>query len=712
MARKILVTSALPYANGPIHLGHLVEYIQTDIWVRFQRLRGHRCLYVCADDTHGTAIMIRARQENTTEEAIIGKMAEAHRRDFAEFSISFDHYSSTHSEDNRAVCEEIWSGLRRENLIEARPVEQLFDPIANTFLADRFVRGECPKCGAADQYGDNCDKCSATYSAADLKNPRSAHTGAIPELRSAEHLFVTIEQRHEFLEEYTQNGNHLEPSIANYLKGHFLGEPLRDWDVSRPAPYFGFEIPDAPGHFWYVWFDAPIGYIGTTRGWCKLNNEDFDSWWRSPLTEIHHFIGKDIVYFHTLFWPAMLDVAGFSLPKKVHVHGFLTVDGEKMSKSKGTLVLASSYLAHLEPSYLRYYYASKLGQRPEDLDLNLEEFEKKVNSDIVGKVVNLASRTARFLEGQQLSQTYPDDGGLFAQGAAKGEEIAEAYEQADLAKAMRVIMALADRANEYVDSKEPWKLKKDPDRQTEMRDVCTISLNLFRQIMVYLTPVLPKMAHLTGLLLNKPITTWGEAKQPLTGVPVGKFSHLLNRVDAEKVKAMMETNLKATVGERPSIPAPAAAERAIAGTVASTERNATEPVARVVGDTVALPTDNDSALKAEAVAPEISIDEFGKIDLRVARIVKAEHVPEAKKLLKLQLSLGGDATRQVFAGIKSAYDPEKLVGRLVVMVANLAPRQMKFGLSEGMIVCASGGDVPGLFLLSPDSGATPGMRLK
>jgi methionyl-tRNA synthetase len=700
MARKILVTSALPYANGPIHLGHLVEYIQTDIWVRFQRLRGQRCLYVCADDTHGTAIMIRARQENTSEDAIITKMGEAHRRDFAEFSISFDHYSSTHTEDNRAVCNEVWAGLRRENLVESRPVEQLFDPVANTFLADRFVKGNCPKCDAADQYGDNCDKCGASYSAIDLKNPRSAHTGATPELRSAEHLFVTIDKRHEFLEAYTQSGGHLETSIANYLKGHFLGEPLRDWDVSRPAPYFGFEIPDAPGHYWYVWFDAPIGYVGTTREWCRMNGEDFDGWWRSPLTEIHHFIGKDIVYFHTLFWPAMLDVAGFSLPKKVHVHGFLTVDGEKMSKSKGTLVLASSYLAHLDPAYLRYYYASKLGQRPEDLDLNLEEFEKKVNSDLVGKVVNLASRTARFLEGQQLSQTYPNDGGLFAQGAAKGEEIAEAYEQADLARAMRLVMALADRANEFVDSKEPWKLKKDPERQTELRDVCTIALNLFRQILVYLSPVLPKMAVAAGQLLDKPIVHWDESKQPVVGNAVGKFSHLMNRVDAQKVKAMMQTNLEATVGERPTasaaLPGAPSAE-ADAGTQAATP---------------AAPVDNDSAIKAEGIAPEITIDDFGKIDLRVARIVKAEHVPEAKKLIKLQLSLGGDVTRQVFAGIKSAYDPDKLVGRLVVMVANLAPRQMKFGLSEGMIVCASGGDAPGLFLLSPDSGATPGMRLK
>jgi methionyl-tRNA synthetase len=434
-----------------------------------------------------------------------------------------------------------------------------------------------------------------------------------------------------------------------------------------------------------VWFDAPIGYIGSTREWCKITGEDFDSWWKNPETEVHHFIGKDIVYFHTLFWPAMLNAAGFSLPKKVHVHGFLTVDGEKMSKSKGTLVMASSYLAHLDPSYLRYYYASKLGVRAEDLDLNLDEFEKKVNSDLVGKVVNLASRTSRFLEGQTLAPTYPDDGGLFAEATVKGDEIADAYEQVDLARAMRLIMALADRANEYVDRMEPWKLKKDPSKQAELVNVCTISLNLFRQVLVYLSPVLPRMAEQTAQLLGQPIQSWEESKRPLLGTTVGKFIPMMNRIEAQKTKAMMETNREATAGERP-------------------ETNVTQVPATV--------TDDGSAMVAEPVAAQISIDDFGKIDLRVARIVSAEQVPEAKKLLKLKLSLGGTETRQVFAGIKSAYDPEKLVGRLVVMVANLAPRQMKFGLSEGMIVCASGGDTPGLFLVSPDSGAKPGMRLK
>ncbi|HEY5957592.1 MAG TPA: methionine--tRNA ligase, partial [Polyangiaceae bacterium] len=530
---------------------------------------------------------------------------------------------------------------------------------------------------------DNCDKCGASYSAADLKDPKSTLSGATPELRTAEHLFVTVEKRHAFLEQYTQSGDHVDSGMANYLKGHFLAEPLRDWDISRPAPYFGFEIPDAQGHYWYVWYDAPIGYIGTTLEWCKATGEDFDSWWRSPETEIHHFIGKDIVYFHTLFWPAMLDVAKFSLPRKVHIHGFLTVDGEKMSKSKGTLVTARSYLEYLDSSFLRYYYASKLSARPDDLDLNLEEFEKKVNSDLVGKVVNLASRTARFLEGKALSKRYPADEGLFAQAAAAGDDIAEAYEQCDLARAMRLVMALADRANEYVGRKEPWKFKNDPARAEELHDTCTIALNLFRQILVYLTPVLPKMSGQAGELLNAPITQWDDAQRPVLGSSVGKFSHMLARVEPAKVQAMMETNLKATLAER-NEPAPSALQ----------------------------PADDASAIRAEPVASTCNIDDFGKIDLRVARVISAEHVPEAKKLLKLCLSLGGTETRQVFAGIKSAYEPEKLVGRLVVMVANLAPRQMKFGVSEGMIVCASGGDTEGLFLLSPDDGAKPGMRLK
>ncbi len=677
MTRRILVTSALPYANGPIHLGHLVEYIQTDIWARYQRLAGNRCLYVCADDTHGTAITIRAKKEGRTELEVIAQMATEHRRDFAEFDVAFDHYSSTHSEHNRAVCNEIWAALKAEGAVERRNVDQLYDPEAKTFLADRFVKGECPKCGSPNQYGDSCDKCGATYSPTDLKNPKSTLSGATPELRTAEHLFVNVERQHAFLDEWTQTGDHLDGSVANYLKGYFLGQPLRDWDISRPAPYFGFEIPEEPGQFFYVWFDAPIGYIGATREWCSISGENFDDWWRSDSTEMIHFIGKDITYFHTLFWPAMLRSAKFSLPRKVHIHGFLTVEGEKMSKSKGTFVMARTYLNHLEPAYLRYYYASKLGPRPEDLDLNLDEFEKKVNSDLVGKVVNLASRTARFMQGQALSDVYPDDGGLFADGARRKDEIKDAYEACDTARAMRIVMSLADRANEYVDRMAPWKIKNDAARAGELRDVCSVALNVFRQLAVYLTPVLPKLAAQCAALLEKEIQCIDEVEKPLLGVKVGALEHMMTRVEPKKVKAMIDESV---VPEE-------------------------EPI------TTGAPADDDSALKAEPIAAPCSVDDFSKVDLRVARVIKAEGIPEAKKLIKLTLSLGGTETRTVFAGIKSAYTPESLVGRLVVFVANLEPRKMKFGVSEGMIVCASGGDKEGIFAISPDDGATPGMRL-
>ncbi len=675
--RRLLVTSALPYANGHIHIGHLVEYLQTDIWVRFQRLSGRRVIYMCADDTHGTAIMIRARQENRSEEELIADMSAAHQRDFAAFQIQFDHYGSTHSPENREFCAEIWSALQKQGLVAEREVTQLFDPQAGTFLADRFVKGTCPVCKSPDQYGDSCDKCGSTYSPAELIDPVSTLSGAKPEVRSASHLFVNIERWHDFLEEWTQSGEHLQPEIANYLKGHFLAEPLRDWDVSRPAPYFGFEIPDAAGHYWYVWFDAPIGYMAATRQWCDKNGESFDDWWRSEDTDIHHFIGKDIVYFHSLFWPAMLKTAGFSLPRRVQVHGFLTVNGEKMSKSKGTFVLASTYLEHLDPAYLRYFYASRLSPRVADLDLNLDELVAKVNSDLVGKVVNLASRTARFVKDTGLSQSYPEDGGLFAEAAKKGDEIARAYETCDFAQAMRSIMALADRANEYVDRTEPWKLKKDPSKRQELTDVCSVVLNLYRQLVVYLAPVLPKLAEDSGKLLGAPITAWSDAEKPLVGTAVGEFKHLMQRVDPAKVQAMIADSASA-------------AEAAAAGA---------KP-----------PEDDGGPLEAEPLAAECSIDDFAKVDLRVARVVSAEAVPEARKLLKLTVSLGGGVTRTVFAGIKAAYKPEDLVGRLVVVVANLAPRKMKFGVSEGMVVAAGPGGAE-VFLLSPDSGAKPGQRL-
>jgi methionyl-tRNA synthetase len=677
-ARRLLVTSALPYANGHIHLGHLVEYIQTDVWVRFQNLRGNRATYICADDTHGTAIMMRARQEGRSESELIGAMSEAHQRDFAAFQIRFDHYGSTHSAQSRKHCELIWAQLRKADLIREREVTQLYDPEAKTFLADRFVKGTCPRCGTPDQYGDSCEKCSSTYSAQELINPVSTLSGAKPEVRSSQHLFVEIEKLRPFLTEWTQEPGRLQPEIANYLKGHFLAEELRDWDVSRPAPYFGFEIPDAPGHYWYVWFDAPIGYMGSTAEWCEKSGERFEDLWQSEQTEIVHFIGKDIVYFHTLFWPAMLKASGFPLPKRVQVHGMLTVNGEKMSKSRGTFVLASTYLKHLDPAYLRYYYMSKLGSRVEDLDLNLDELVAKVNSDLVGKVVNLASRTARFVT--QLSDSYPEDGGLFAAAAAAGDEIADAYESCDFARAMRTIMALADRANEFVDQRAPWALKKQPEKAQELRDVSTIVLNLYRQIVVYLAPVLPQLVEQSRSLLSAPLGSWEEAKAPLLSVKLGEFSHLMQRVDPKKLAAMIEES-------KPEAPAAAPAPAA-----------------------TSLTADDGAALAAEPLAAECSIDDFTKVDLRVARVLNAEHIPEANKLLKLTVSLGGDSTRTIFAGIKAAYEPEQLIGRLVVIVANLAPRKMKFGVSEGMVVAAGAGGKE-VFVLAPDSGAKPGHRV-
>ena len=698
--RQILVTAALPYANGPIHIGHLVEYIQTDIWVRFQKLSGHRCIFIWADDTHGTAIMISAKKAGVSEEEFIARMNEEHQRDFGTFQIAYDNYGSTNSQENRDLCARIWGALRQAGLIVEKDVSQLYDAVAGTFLADRFVKGTCPKCSAADQYGDNCEKCGTTYTPADLINPYSTLTKSKPEIRSAKHLFVELEKLHGFLEEWTQAGTHLQSEIANYLKGHFLCEPLRDWDVSRPAPYFGFEIPDSPGNYWYVWFDAPIGYMASLAQWCQKTGEKFDDWWPQGKNaagipadergaEIHHFIGKDITYFHTLFWPGMLQAASFKLPAKVHIHGFLTVAGERMSKSRGSLVKAATCGKYLDPGALRYYYASKLGPRLDDLDLNPPELVEKVNSDLVGKVVNIASRCAKFVQTTGLSSKYPDDGGLFAQAAAAGAGIAEAYEACDYARAMRLIMELAGSANVYVDSQEPWKLAKDPARAAQVQDCCTVGLNLFRQIAIYLAPVLPKLAEQAGALLGNPLTHWDQSQTPLVGTPLATFTHMMKRVDLKDLEAMIEESKDSTAAP----PSPVASEQPTASGPQSP------------------PADSADALVAEPLLTElISIDDFTKIDLRVARVVNAEEVPEAKKLLKLTLSLGGDVRRQVFAGIKAAYKPEQLIGRLVIVVANLQPRQMKFGLSEGMVTaCGPGGAE--VFLLALDAGAKVGMRV-
>ncbi len=675
--RQILVTSALPYANGPIHIGHLVEYLQTDIWVRFQKMMGNRCIYICADDTHGTAIMLSAQKEGISEEEFIAKVSEAHQADFAGFGIEFDQYGSTNSEENRMVCHEIWQALRDADMVIEEDIDQLFDAEEGAFLADRFVRGTCPNCGSKDQPGDNCGSCGTTYTPAELVDPVSTLSGTKPEIRSAKHLFVQIEKLHGFLDEWTQSGT-LPSESANYLKNFFLNEPLRDWDISRPGPYFGFEIPDSPGNYWYVWFDAPIGYIGSTQQWCDANEENLDDWWRSDSTEIHHFIGKDIQYFHTLFWPAMLKTAKYSLPTKVHIHGFLTVDGEKMSKSRGTFIQAETYLEHLDPSYLRYYYATRLSSRVEDLDLNPEEFVSKINSDLVGKVVNLASRTAKFIQGVGLSAEYPDDGGLFETFAARGDEIADAYEAGDFGKATRMIMELADQANPFVESNAPWELRKDESKAQELQDVCTVALNLFRTLSIYLAPILPELAQKAGELFGEELTSWEKSKAPISGREFNKFKHMMQRVDPKKIEAMIEESKELAAADAPA----------------------------PVGEW----DDSGDALAADPIAEEITIDDFFKTDLRVARIVEAKEVPEARKLVQLTLSLGGDETRNVFAGIKSAYELEELTGRLVVMVANLAPRKMKFGVSEGMIVAAGPGGED-IFILSPDEGAVPGQRV-
>ena len=618
--------------------------------------------------------MLRARAEGRTEEDLIAAMHTAHLEDFNGFDIKFEHYGSTNSPENRALCNEIWAAIRKADLVEEKEIEQLYDTEAQTFLADRFVKGTCPKCNKPEQFGDNCESCGAHYEPTELIGPVSTLTGSVPELRKAMHLFVDFEAEHQFLDQWVHSGA-LQPEIENYLSGQFLNKPLRPWDVSRPAPYFGFEIPDAPGNYWYVWFDAPTGYMGSTWEWCKQTDQNFDDWWRNPETEIHHFLGKDITYFHTLFWPTMLKIAGFTLPKKVHIHGFLTVNGEKMAKRRGTFVLASTYLKHLNPSYLRYYYASKLSSKVDDIDLNFEEFETKVNADLVGNVINLASRTAKFAAKTGLAQSYPDDGGLFDQATAAGKEIAEAYENCEYAKAMRLIMECGDRANKFVEDAAPWTLKNDPARQTDLQNICTIGLNLFRQMVIYLAPVLPKLKSQTEELLNCKIDRWEQSAEHLLGTKINAYKHLMTRVEKKAIDQIIADSKE-------------------------------DPVMQPMTT-----EDSGEPLKEEPlVADRVTIDDFKKIDLRIARVVEASEIKGAKKLLQLKLSLGGGEIRNVFAGIKSAYTAESLVGRLVVCVANLEPRQMKFGTSEGMVVATGAGDV-NIFLISPDEGAKPGMRL-
>ena len=675
--RKILVTSALPYANGSIHLGHLVEYIQTDIWVRFQKLRGHECYYVCADDAHGTPIMLRARAERIEPEELIARVWKEHTEDFAGFHIGFDNYHSTHSPENRALATLIYERNRDAGHIVRKTIQQAYDPEAGMFLPDRFIKGECPRCGASDQYGDSCESCGATYAPTELKNPRSAVSGATPEARESEHIFFRLADFEQVLRDWHRAG-HVQPEVANKLEEWFEAR-LADWDISRDAPYFGFEIPDAPGKYFYVWLDAPIGYMASFRNLCDKKGIDFDAFWAADSeAELYHFIGKDIVYFHALFWPALLHGAGFRMPSAVWAHGFLTVDGAKMSKSRGTFIKARTYLEHLNPEYLRYYFAAKLSSRVDDIDLNLEDFAQRVNSDLVGKVVNIASRCAGFIhkrfEGRLSAACSEPE--LYAEFVAAGESIAAHYEAREYGRAVREIMALADRANQYIDERKPWVIAKEAGREAELQAICSTGLNLFRVLVGYLKPILPRLAAQAEAFLKIEPMQWDTQAEPLTDHRIAKFKPLMTRVEKDRIEAMIEDS-KEDLQAEAAVSAPPAA---------------------------------DSPLAKEPITETIAFDDFAKVDLRIARILRAEQVEGADKLLRLTLDLGGE-TRNVFAGIKSAYRPEDLEGRLTVMVANLAPRKMRFGVSEGMVLAAGPGGSE-LYLLSPDEGAQPGMRVK
>ena len=678
--RTLLVTSALPYANGSIHLGHLVEYIQTDIWVRFQKMRGHDCVYVCADDAHGTPIMLRARQEGIAPEDLIARVAEEHRADFADFLIGFDNYHSTHSEENRRLSELIYTRLRDAGHIETATITQAYDPVREMFLPDRFIKGECPRCGAADQYGDSCEVCGATYSPTDLKNPVSVVSGATPVEKESLHYFFRLADFEDMLREWTAAG-HLQHEVSNKLNEWFE-HGLRNWDISRDAPYFGFEIPDAPGKYFYVWLDAPIGYLASFKQYCERTGRDFDAYLKPDSSaELYHFIGKDIIYFHALFWPAMLEGAGFRKPDAIYAHGFLTVNGQKMSKSRGTFIRARTYLDHLNPEYLRYYFAAKLDSSVGDIDLSLEDFTQRVNSDVVGKYVNIASRTANFIVKQfdgelldvdafcahaQAAQAYKESVGETA------DAIAGYYETREYSQAVRRIMEYADQINQYFDEHEPWKLARDAQRSEDLHKVCSRILHGFHTLSILLAPILPGIAarvagELFGLAEN---FRWSDLDPARFPARINKFKHLAQRIEPDKVQAMID-----------------ASKEDLAAAAAPSGPLAAEPIAETVG-----------------------FEDFAKLDLRIARIAKAEAVPEADKLLRLTLDLGGE-TRNVFAGIKSAYRPEDLEGRLTVMVANLAPRKMRFGVSEGMVLAAGPGGSE-LYILEPHQGAQPGMRVK
>ena len=669
--RKILITSALPYANGPIHLGHLVEYIQTDIWARFQKQRGNLCYYICADDTHGTPIMLKADREGISPEELIAQVGQEHLADFTDFGIEFDNYHSTHSEENKYFSSLIYERLRDDGHISSRSITQAYDPVKEMFLPDRFIKGDCPKCDAKDQYGDNCESCGATYSPTELKNAISAVSGEKPIEKDSVHYFFKLADFNDMLKTWTTTDGHLQPEVSNKL-AEWLEDGLQEWDISRDAPYFGFEIPDAPGKYFYVWLDAPIGYMASFKNFCTQQNLDFDEFWaEDSKTELYHFIGKDIIYFHALFWPAMLAGANFRTPSAVFAHGFLTVNGEKMSKSRGTFIKARTYLDHLNPEYLRYYFAAKLSAGIDDIDLNFEDFSQRVNSDLVGKVVNIASRCSGFIKKRfdgQLSANCSEPE-LFQQFIQANEEIAALYESREYGKAMREIMALADKANQYIDEKKPWLIAKEEGKDQELHDICSMGINLFRLLVAYLKPVLPVLANNSESFLNIPEQVWPNSAEPLLAHKINPFKALMTRVEEASITAIVEDskdNLEKIV----------------------------EP----------------SAKKFDPIADEIEFDDFAKIDLRIAKIVKAEHVKGANKLLQLTVDIG-DETRNVFAGIKSAYNPEDLEGKLTVVVANLKPRKMKFGMSEGMVLAAGPGGED-LWVLHPDDGAVAGMRVK
>lgn len=675
-ARKILVTSALPYANGSIHLGHMLEYIQTDMWVRFQKLRGNTCTYVCADDAHGSAIMLRAEKEGITPEQLISNVQKEHSTDFADFMVEFDNFHSTHCEENRELSSAIYLALRDNGHIATRSVTQYFDPEKGMFLADRFIKGTCPKCAAEDQYGDNCEKCGATYEPTELKNPRSAISGATPVLKESKHFFFKLQNFEAMLKDWTRSGA-LQDAVANKI-AEWLDSGLQEWDISRDAPYFGFEIPDEPGKYFYVWLDAPVGYMASFKNLCARRPElDFDEYWKKDSSaELYHFIGKDIVNFHALFWPAMLEGAGFRKPTALNVHGYLTVNGQKMSKSRGTFIKARTYLDHLSPEYLRYYYASKLGRGVDDLDLNLEDFVQKVNSDLVGKLVNIASRCAGFIHKGNAGITAETDAApeLSASFIEAAPSIAEAYEKRDFARAMREIMALADAANAWIADKAPWALNKVEGKQAEVQAICSTGINLFRQLVIMLKPVLPKLAADAEAFLNVAPLSWNDLSTPLLGHQLNAFTPLMTRIDPAKIEAMIEASKEDLAAEAPK-------------------------------------AQGNGELTKDPLAAEINFDAFAAVDLRIALIEKCEFVEGADKLLRLTLDIG-DAKRNVFSGIKSAYpDPSKLEGRLTLYVANLAPRKMKFGISEGMVLAAGPGGEE-IFLLSPDAGAKPGQRVK